>query len=184
MNPRFVVAGLALAAAACSGGSNVHVQTESAPSFSTASRSTFRILPVPSRSDGASLGSNDPMLANSITNQKLREDVRQALEARGYRPADGERADLDVAVYAAANQALDIRTYNYGYTWRGWPREYTSVTPYEKGTVIVDLVDPGSRQLLWRGQGVAQVSNNPNKYVNELGKVVNSIAKKLPAAHS
>jgi hypothetical protein len=124
------------------------------------------------------------MLANSITNQKLREDVRQALEARGYRPADGERADLDVAVYAAANQALDIRTYNYGYTWRGWPREYTSVTPYEKGTVIVDLVDPGSRQLLWRGQGVAQVSNNPNKYVNELGKVVNSIAKKLPAAHS
>ena len=62
------------------------------------------------------------MLANSITNQQLRQDVRQALESRGYRPADAERADFDVAVYAAANHALDLRSYDYGYTWRGWPR--------------------------------------------------------------
>ena len=82
--------------------------------------------------------------------------------ACGYRAGDGDRADHDVAIYAAANHAMDIRTYDYGYTWRGWPREYTTVTPYEKGTVIVDLVDPSSRQLLWRGEGVAQVSNNPN----------------------
>lgn len=184
MTPRYVVAALAFVAAACSSASNVQVRTQSAPGFATTGRSTFRILPVPARGDGVTLQSNDPMLANSITNHQLRQDVRQALESRGYRPADGERADLDVAIYAAANQALDIRSYNYGYTWRGWPREYTTVTPYEKGTVIVDLVDPSSRQLLWRGQGVAQVSENPNKYANELGKVVDKIAKKLPEAHS
>jgi hypothetical protein len=57
------------------------------------------------------------------------------------------------------------------------------VTPYERGTVIVDLVDPSTHRLLWRGQGVAQVSDNPNTYVNELGKVVRSIAKKIPAAN-
>ncbi|HEX4468678.1 MAG TPA: DUF4136 domain-containing protein [Gemmatimonadaceae bacterium] len=184
MTRRYVVAALAFAAAACSSGSNVQVRTQSAPAFATTGRSTFRILPVPARTDGGTLPSNDPMLANSITNRQLRQDVRQALEARGYRPADGERADFDVAVYAAANQALDIRSYDYGYTWRGWPREYTTVTPYEKGTVILDLVDPGTRQLLWRGQGVAQVSDNPNKYANEMGKVVDKIAKKLPEAHS
>ena len=42
------------------------------------------------------------MLANSITNQQLRQDVRQALESRRYRPAEGGRADFGVAVYAAA----------------------------------------------------------------------------------
>jgi hypothetical protein len=179
----FVVVALACAATAC--GNHVQVRTQSAPGFATAGRTTFRILPVPRRSDGMNLDSNDPMLENSITNAALREDVGRALEARGYRPAaPGARADLDVAIYAAANKALDIQTYDYGYTWRGWPREYTTVTPYEKGTVIVDLVDPSSHQLLWRGRGVAQVSDNPNKYVAELGKVVNSIAKKVPTAQA
>jgi len=182
MTPKYFIVALAMGIAAC-GGSNVQVHTQSAPEFSTTGRQTFRILPVPSRADGLNLESNDPMLTNSITNRALRDDVREALQARGYRPADGARADLDVAIYAATNQALDIRTYNYGYTWRGFPREYTTVTPYEKGTVIVDLVDPGTMQLLWRGQGVAQVSENPNRQVTELGKVVDKIAKKLPAAH-
>jgi hypothetical protein len=182
MRGRLAIVALAAAgAAAC--GSNVQVRTQAAPGFTTAGRSTFRILPVPARTDGATLGANDPMMENSITNRALRQDVRQALESRGYRPADGGPADIDVALYAAANQALDIRTYNYGYTWRGWPREYTEVTPYERGTVIVDLVDPSTRQLLWRGQGVAQVSTDPNEYVDELGKVVRSIAKKIPAAN-
>lgn len=179
---RWAAAALAIACAGCGG--NVQVRTQAAPGFTTEGRRTFRILPVPARVDGGTPAANDPMLENSITNRALRDDVRRALHSRGYQPADGGPADLDVAIYAAANQALDIRTYNYGYTWRGWPRQYTEVTPYERGTVIVDLVDPRNRQLLWRGQGVAQVSNDPNAYIGELGKVVSAIAKKIPSASS
>jgi len=50
--------------------------------------------------------------------------------------------------------------------------------------VIIDLVDPGSRQLLWRGKGVAHVSTDPNTFTNELGKVVDAITKKVPAPSS
>ena len=177
---RSLVAVVALATAGC--GNSVQVRTQAAPGFSTAGRSTFRILPVPRPGNGVALATNDPMLESSIINQRLREDVRQALESRGYRRAAGGPADLDVAIYAAANQALDIHTFDYGYTWRGWPREYTEATPYERGTVIIDFVDPRTHQLLWRGQGVAQVSDNPDRYANELNKVVQSIARKMPAA--
>ncbi|HEX3867187.1 MAG TPA: DUF4136 domain-containing protein [Gemmatimonadaceae bacterium] len=181
MMKRFAAAAAALLAlTAC--GSGVNVRTQSAPNFSPDGRSTFRILPMPRPADGATLGANDPMLSNSITNQALRNDVIAALESRGYRRADGGAADLDVAMYASATHALDIHTWDYGYSWRMWPREYTQVTPYERGTVIIDLVDPSNHELLWRGQGVASVSENPNHYVDELGKVVTQIAKKLPAA--
>jgi hypothetical protein len=176
----FTAAAATLLLAACS--HNVQVRTQAAPNFTTAGRSTFRILPTPQRRDGASMDANDPMLSSSITYRALHDDVRQALESRGYRPAGSGPADLDVAVYAAARQALDVRTYDYGYTWRGWPREYTEVTPYERGTVLIDLVDPATHQLLWRGQGAAAVSDDPNRYVDQLGKVVNEIAKKVPAA--
>ena len=168
--------------AAC--GSNINVRTASVPNFSLAGRSTFRLLPVPRRSDNAPLDQNDPMLTNSITNHALRDDIRRALESRGYRPADGGPADFDIAVYAAAREVLDVRTYNYGYTWRGWPRQYTEVTPYQRGTVLINLIDPATHQLLWRGQGVAAVSDDPNEYIGQLGKVVKAIVKKLPVAGS
>ena len=175
--------GVALfALAAC--GHNVSVRTQTAPGFNIGGRNTFRLLPTPRRGDGSALTADDPMLSTSITNRAIRDDIIRDMESRGYRGAGGGSADIDVAFYASAQQALDIHTYDYGYTWRGWPREYTDVTRYERGTVIIDLVDPGTRQLLWRGQGVAHVSTDPNAFTNELGKVVDAITKKLPAPSS
>jgi hypothetical protein len=171
----------ALILVACSTNPTVH--SVAAPGFSAAGKSTFRILPVPAPGNGVTLGENDPMLVNSITNRALMNDVSQALIARGYRPAAaGTQADFDVAAYATANQALDINTFDYGYTWSGWPRQYTEVNTYEKGTVIVDLVDPNTHQLLWRGQGVAAVSENPQRFMDEMARVVNSVVSKLPPA--
>jgi hypothetical protein len=177
IRPR-MLAGTLVVLAACA--QSVNVKTQAAPGFSGVGR-TFRVLDAPRRGDGTQLSTNDPMLNNSITNRALRDDIISAMEARGYSPASGGSADVDVAYYATAQQKLDVRSYDYGYSWRRWPREYTEVTPYESGTVILDLVDPTNHELLWRGRGVAQVSDDPNRYTNELGKVVNSIAKKLPA---
>ena len=174
-----VLCALATVATSCSSG--IDVRTMAAPDFSLAGRMTFHILPVPLH-NGRQLGPNDPMLANSITNQALYEDIRRAFEARGYRPARRGRADFEIAPYASAREALDIQTYNYGYTWRGWPRQYTQVTPYTRGTVIIDIVDPGTHQLMWRGRGVAAISDDPDTYVKELGKVVKAIVKKVPSA--
>jgi hypothetical protein len=168
--------------AAC--GHNVTVRTQTAPGFNIGGRSTFRVLQTPRRGDGSALTADDPMLSTSITNQALRQDIIRDMEARGYRRAGAGTADIDVAFYASAQQALDIHTFDYGYTWRGWPREYTDVTRYERGTVIIDLVDPGTRQLLWRGQGVAHVSTDPNTFTNELGKVVDAITKNIPPPSS
>lgn len=175
------VLGLALAVGLVGCGSNIHVRTQAAPNTSFAGRHTFRVLATPRRSDGVALASNDPMLENSITNRALRDEITRDLEARGYQLADGGPADFNVAFYASANQALDLQTYNYGYTWRGWPREYTRVTPYERGTVIVDAVDPRTHELMWRGSGVAPVSDNPNRFVTDAEKEIDAIIRKFPS---
>jgi len=152
-----------------------------APNAQLTGRTTFRILRVPAPHNAPTLGANDPMLENSITYRALREELRHALEARGYRfQPDG--ADLDVAYYATAGPTLDVRTFDYGYTWRGFPRQYTEIEQYEQGTVIIDVVDPPTRELLWRGQAVARVDSDPAKYVSEIRRTVDAIVKKLPPA--
>ena len=168
---------VALGATACS--HNIEVRTIAAADATFAGRSTFLILPVPPPRGGSRLAANDPMLVNSITYDAIRDEIRRAFEARGYvySPAN---ADLAVAYYASAAPAMDIRTFDYGYDWRGFPRQYVDVVQYTQGTVIIDVIDPATHKLLWRGQGVAAVDTDPNKFARELRKAVDAIVAKFP----
>jgi hypothetical protein len=173
-----VLTALLLSLVACHGG--IEVRTVAAPDAQFAGRSTFRILPTPAPS-GAALSAIDPMLVNSITYQAIRSELRAAFESRGYRYAPTS-ADLDIAYYATAAPVLDLHTFNYGYDWRGFPRQYVEVYQYEQGTVIVDVIDPATHKLMWRGEGKAAVSTDPAKYAETLRKAVREIVKRFPTA--
>jgi hypothetical protein len=175
-----MLASVVLVYAACSG---VQVRTVTAPDANISSRSTFRLMAPPKAKGNVQLGSNDPMLVNSITYRRVRDAIRQALEKRGYQYSE-DSAAMSIAYYATAQPKLDIQTWNYGYGWRRFPREQTEVYQYEQGTVIVDAVDPVSREMLWRGQGRAAVSEDPNKYAQELEKAVQAIIAKFPPRSS
>lgn len=161
------------------------VQTLAAPEASITSLRSFRVLPVPQRRDGRQAGgSYDPMVNNSITNRALRETITQTLTARGY-VVNEQRPDFAVAVYASADEELDVTAWDYGYPyWPRWryPLPEERVTTYTEGTVVVDVVDPGSRELWWRGSGTARLSREPARDTRELQKVAEAIVKRFPRA--
>ncbi|TMB15002.1 MAG: DUF4136 domain-containing protein, partial [Deltaproteobacteria bacterium] len=64
--------------------------------------------------------------------------------------------------------------------WGFGPYEQPTVTEYTQGTVIVDVIDPNTKELLWRGQGVAKVSDNEAQYEQDLWKTVTAILDKFP----
>lgn len=175
---------LALFGVGCAPSYQVHTMT--APEVSLGAFSTFRLLPIPSPRDGRSrAGAYDPMVNNSIANRALRETIAQSLVGRGYVAV--ERApDFDVAAYASAREKLDVTVWDYGYPYWGrsrWarpPRE--TVTEYTEGTVIVDVVHPTSRELLWRGSGTARLAEDVTDDIKELQKVVKAVIKKIPRA--
>lgn len=183
--PIAAVIGLAACAPA------VQVRTALSPDASLSGLSTFRVQPTPKPSIASAQSTSDPMLVNSISNRALRGDLRQGFEKLGYAVNDST-PDFCVAYYASTNQQLDITAWDYGYSlrpswWRGWGPRYRDiyepmVTQYTQGTVIVDVFDPKNRELLWRGQGVAAVSDNQDQYVQELQATVAAILAKFPAA--
>src|SRR6267378_4341801 len=183
--PIAAVVGLAACASA------VQVRTALSPDASLSGLRTFRVQPTPKPSIASAQSTGDPMLVNSISNRALRTDLRQGFEKLGYTVNDST-PDFCVAYYASTNQQLDISAYDYGYSfrprwWRGWGPRYRHlyapmVTQYTQGTVIVDVFDPKSKELLWRGQGVAAVSDNQEQYVQELQTTVGAILAKFPAA--
>jgi hypothetical protein len=181
-----------VALAACASG--VQVRTALSPDASLTGLRTFRVEQTPKPKIANAQSNSDPMLVNSISNRALRSDLQQGFEKLGYAVNDST-PDFCVAYYASTNQQLDITTWNYGYPfrprrWAGWgfyqPRFGAAfdpmVTQYTQGTVIVDVFDPKTKDLLWRGQGVANVSDNQQQYTQELQTTVSAILAKFPAA--
>ena len=56
------------------------------------------------------------------------------------------------------------------------------VSRMEKGSVIVDVVRPVTRELLWRGEGRAALSDDPSENVSQLMKTAAAIIAKFPKA--
>lgn len=172
----------ALSVAACR--STIDVRTMAAPDAGLSRLHSFRMLPAPPRRDGRPItGDDDPMIANSIANRAIREQVSKSFLDRGY-ALDTRNADFVVAVYASAREKLDISAWDYGYPFRpGWPQQTPpapTMIQYVEGSVIIDVLTPGTRELLWRGEGRADLTDDPADNVRQLVKVAAAVVSKFP----
>lgn len=184
-----IPAAAVLTLAACA--SAVEVRTALSPDASLGGLRTFLVLPTPKPRIAHARSTNDPMLVNSISNRALRMDLEQEFVKLGYVSNDSN-PNFAVAYYASTKQKMDITYWDYGYPlrprwWRAWGPRFGGmggpmVTQYTQGTVIVDVIDPRNKELLWRGRGVAAVSDNQQQYVQKLGRTVAAILAKFPAA--
>jgi hypothetical protein len=149
-----LTAALALAAGC------VSVQAHKAPGVSLAGYHTFAFLPARPNE----LTQNQATFDRSPAGQAAREAVGRNLQEKGYVPTTPDRADFLVTVRATLQQQVD---WGYGpdwvggwygwYGWYGWP----AASWYTVGTVIVDFMDPRTRQVIWRGTA-SRVVNHPN----------------------
>ena len=176
-NRTVVVLAAVVGVAACS---SIEVRTATSPDANLTALKTFNVLPHAA----PGLPSSDPMLVNSMSSRALRADIFEGFEGRGYQVSD--QPNFVVAYYASAKQKLNVTDWDYGYPYyhpwwaQGAPAE--TITQYTEGTVIVDVLDPRTRELLWRGQGKAEVSDDEAKYEQDLAKTVNAILDKFPLA--
>lgn len=171
-----------VAAAGCGG--NIEVRTMAAPDARLERLHTFRMLDAPARRDGrAVVGSDDPMVSNSIANRAIREHIVKAFEDRGY-VQSLRAAEFAVAFYATARDKLDVTVWDYGYpfdpTWRRYGPPRQTVTQYTEGSVIIDVIDASTRELLWRGEGTATLSDDAADNVKQLAKAAEAIVARFP----
>jgi hypothetical protein len=126
---------------------------------------------------------------NALIDARVREAVNTEMAARGMRYSTLEGADLLVTYYLGMEQKLDVSTIytSYGYGYRGWygggpVAADTRVSQYEEGTLMVDILLPPNKDLLWRGTASTRVgrSSNPEKSQKTINKAVGKMFKKFP----
>ena len=126
----------------------------------------------------------DPRLENDLIRKRIRRAVDDELAAKGLTPREAGEPDLFVTYHAIIERKVDIETTHYGYGYRRYGSRYSEVyaREYEVGTLIIDLVDADSRELVWRGSGQAQLNQDvsPERREQRVRAVVAAILADYP----
>ncbi len=121
------------------------------------------------------LNGRNPALNSELTKKRVEAEIERALISRGLTKAAG-RPDLAVFYIFGASRRVATETYPAG--WRGLGTRVARV-PYAEGTLVIDLRDPTSRSLVWRGIATEDESD-PAKLSEKLDDMVKKAIAKYP----
>jgi hypothetical protein len=146
-------------------------------------------------------GTQNPVYFNQIATQQVENTVDQELTKRGLRRVTRRPALLIGYHFFVQEKTRTVANNNYGPrglygpyygwgrwgyagwgpSWWGWNNFGPMYTQekYEAGTVVVDMVDARTKQLIWRG-AVQNAISDPTRISTQLARQVERIVEQFP----
>jgi len=126
----------------------------------------------------SSVKTKDPLLVD-----RIKSAVNSALSAKGLTQVDSG-GDLTINAMEITKNKQTLNTF-YDGGFGGWRRggfgdATTTTETYRVGTLVVDLFDTQSKELVFRGSSSDTLSNNSDKNIKNLNKGVEKIFKHFP----
>jgi Domain of unknown function (DUF4136) len=123
---------------------------------------------------------------------RIKTAVNAALAAKGWTQVESGGDVSIVAIEITRNQQTLNTFYDGmggGWGWRrfgggGFGEATTTTETYKVGTLLVDLFDAKTKQLIWRGTSSDTLSNNSDKNIKNLDKGVDKMFKHFPPGSS
>jgi Domain of unknown function (DUF4136) len=98
-----------------------------------------------------------------------------------------EGGDIGVAVHVATRERHTLETFytGFGGGWHwhfgtGFGTAFTTAEPYEVGTIVVDLFDTRTKEIIWRGVASDSLSEKPEKDTKKLEKAIDKLFRRFP----
>jgi len=122
------------------------------------------------------LNSKNAALNSELVRKKIDADITNALTAKGLALVAEGPSDLNVRYTLGSGRRVEVESYPAG--WRGLGTRVVRV-PYAEGTLVIDLRDPSTRSLVWRGIAT-QEKSDPNQLAGKLDDMVKKALDKYP----
>ena len=126
--------------------------------------------------------------ANSLWDARIKNAVDAQLAAKGWTQVDSG-GDVAVVAMKTSKTQRTLQTFydGFGGGW-GWRRfggggfgdSTTTEQDYKVGTLVVDLYDAKTKQLIWRGSAEDTLSDKASNNEKKLDKGVAKMFKKFP----
>ena len=123
---------------------------------------------------------------------RIKSAVNAALAAKGWTPVESG-GDVSIVALEITHNQQTLNTFydgmGGGWGWRrfgggGFGEATTTTETYKVGTLVVDLFDGKTKQLIWRGTASDTLSNNSDKNIKNLDKGADKMFKHFPPGSS
>ena len=138
-----------------------------------------------SEEDGQKL----PYHLDGLQDRRVRAAVNLDLQAKGFVLVEESDADFLVNYLTKTRTRREENhvSTSLGYGVNSWGvgmRAETQVRDYDEGSLLIDFVDPDTRELVWRGRSQARIPDRstPEKRTEQIKKAVDSILQGFPPA--
>jgi Domain of unknown function (DUF4136) len=174
--------GLVLAAGGCS---QVSIQSDFDPAANFSGLQTYAWYAAEQPESG------DPRVDDPLLDDHVRTSVENALNSRGYTKVDAN-PDFQLIYHAAVSKEIEVTTtstpvYPRGYYgWRTigapvWVERPVAYT-YERGSLILDIIDAQNERMVWRGSIQAELDRTatPQVRMKRIDAAVREMVAKFP----
>jgi len=132
---------------------------------------------------------NDSLGNNSLWERRIRRDVTEQLAAHGFTQANGAPPSLLVSYHLGTRERVQTQYVGTGFPgyvgrrgrWFGWGPGWSETTvwrtPYLKSTLVMDVIDAQTKQLVWRGYDTETIDFN--KADQTINKAVEHLTKRF-----
>lgn len=171
----------ALALGACA---QTPVRTDHDPGADFASMQSFAwVTPAEARVE-------DPLLDSGLLARKIQHAAVTELTTRGYREAGSGEADFLVTYHTATRERIRDLYPTHSFHWQygrgfrpyrgfGVGFHHSPVQSIREGTLIIDVIDARSGELVWRGWSSGEV--HPRRFTDEaVATAVRDILTRFP----
>jgi len=170
-----------LLAAGCSSIKVSHDWDRDAP---YASYSTFDWLPAATVSKSAQTQDAQGALQSSdLLDKRIKSAVEEELTMKGLSKTSNA-PDLYVTYHTGVEDKINVTDwgYTYSYDYWGWQDRRMDVYQYNEGTLVVDLIDAKTKEMVWRGWATKTLETNPSpdKIDNTIRQAVYKILAEYP----
>ena len=125
---------------------------------------------------------------NGLMEKRVRTAVNKELsQTLGMSLVDAAQADVLVNYHASVDKELEVDSFNVGYgnRWGHWGTGFqrdTTAREYEVGTLVIDIIDRESNQLVWRGakEGRLKKNQSPEQREASIKETVANILSNFP----
>src|SRR5262245_60402597 len=128
---------------------------------------------------------------NEISEKRVMAEFEQALTEKGWQKVDAN-PDALVVLHGATQTKKSLNTFYSGdmgwggYGYRGWGggmgmgTATTTESEYRVGTLVVDIFNAKTKQLVFRGTAQDELSDKPEKNQKKLAKASDKMFKDFP----
>jgi hypothetical protein len=161
-----ITIGFALGLMACGMAVAQDVTTNAMPGVNFSKYHTYKWVPI--------AGASHP---NQIVDAQIKDAINAQLSAKGMTVTEADTADMYVGYQISVDQERQWNAMGMGMRGFGGGMGTATSSTISNGTLVLDMYDPSTKQLVWTGRATKTIDPSSNQEKNQ--KNLNNAMKKL-----